>query len=92
METFNLFCWYFLYSCFCYYKHMVLSCVYCLTVIFDNEKDTGEENKTIVWFKSRYIPFALFGNTSYIFNFLVWLRITDEGSVPKMRIWSISLI
>ena len=23
---------------------------------------------------------------------IVWLRITDEGSVPKMRIWSISLI
>ena len=22
----------------------------------------------------------------------LWLRITDEGSVPKMRIWSISLI
>ena len=31
----------------------------------------------------------------YIFNFLnyfLWLRITDEGSVPEMRIWSISLI
>ena len=28
-------------------------------------------------------------------NFLilhVWLRITDKGSVPEMRIWSISLI
>ena len=27
-----------------------------------------------------------------LFNFLnyfVWLRITDEGSVPEMRIWSI---
>ena len=24
--------------------------------------------------------------------FLGWLRITDEGSVPEMRIWSISLI
>ena len=22
----------------------------------------------------------------------VWLRITDEGSIPEMRIWSISLI
>ena len=22
-------------------------------------------------------------------NFFVWLRITDEGSVPEMRIWSI---
>ena len=30
-----------------------------------------------------------------LFNFLnyfVWLRITDEGSVPEMRIWSILLI
>ena len=36
---------------------------------------------------------APFGH--YFFNFLnyiVWLRITDEGSVPEMRIWSISLI
>ena len=23
--------------------------------------------------------------------YIVWLRITDEGSVPEMRIWSISL-
>ena len=22
-------------------------------------------------------------------NYFVWLRITDEGSVPEMRIWSI---
>ena len=32
---------------------------------------------------------------SLLFNFLnyiVWLRITDEGSVPEMCIWSISLI
>ena len=32
---------------------------------------------------------------AYIFNFLKYvlrLRITDEGSVPEMRIWSISLI
>ena len=25
-------------------------------------------------------------------NYSVWLRITDEGSVPEMRIWSILLI
>ena len=25
-------------------------------------------------------------------NYVVWLRITDEGSLPKMRIWSILLI
>ena len=26
------------------------------------------------------------------FNYFVWLRITDEGSVPETRIWSILLI
>ena len=25
-------------------------------------------------------------------NYFVWLRITDEGSVPEIRIWSILLI
>ena len=25
-------------------------------------------------------------------NYIVWVRITDEGSVPEIRIWSISLI
>ena len=30
--------------------------------------------------------------TFQFFNFFVWLRITDEGSVPEMRIWSILLI
>ena len=25
-------------------------------------------------------------------NYFVWLRITDEGSVPEMRLWSILLI
>ena len=46
------------------------------------------------------IPFGLtlFGHFwAYIFNFLnymyfLWLRITDEGSVPVMCIWYISLI
>ena len=28
----------------------------------------------------------------YFLNYIVWLRITDEGSVPEMRIWSTSLI
>ena len=27
-----------------------------------------------------------------VWNHLVWLRITDEGSLPEMRIWSILLI
>ena len=30
--------------------------------------------------------------TFQILNFFVWLRITDEGSLPEMRIWSILLI
>ena len=46
------------------------------------------------------IPFGfrLFGtfwhhsSTIYITLYFVWLRITDEGSVPEMRIWSIMLI
>ena len=40
--------------------------------------------------------FTLFGHFwAYIFNFLnyfIWLRITDEGPVPEMRIWAISFI
>ena len=27
-----------------------------------------------------------------VLNYFVWLRITDEGLVPEMRIWSILLI
>ena len=37
--------------------------------------------------------FSLFrhflGITFHLFKYFVWLRITDEGSVPEMRIWSI---
>ena len=29
------------------------------------------------------------GNFQQFVNYFVWLRITDEGSVPEMRIWSI---
>ena len=32
---------------------------------------------------------ALFFN---FYNYFLWLRITDEGSIPEMRIWSILLI
>ena len=28
----------------------------------------------------------------WFWNYFIWLRITDEGSVPDMRIWSILLI
>ena len=44
------------------------------------------------------IPFGFslfrhFGASLFNFlNYFVWLRITDEGSVPEMRIWSILLI
>ena len=40
--------------------------------------------------------FSFFGHfLAFFFNFynyFLWLRITDEGSVPEMRIWSILLI
>ena len=29
---------------------------------------------------------------SNFLNYVVWLRITDEGSVPEMRIWPILLM
>ena len=32
------------------------------------------------------------GITLQLLNYFVWPRITDEGSVPEMRIWSILLI
>ena len=37
---------------------------------------------------------ALLGHHSLsnVLDYFVWLRITDEGSVPEMRIWSILLI
>ena len=44
------------------------------------------------------IPFGLsllrnfWGITFKLFYYFVWLRITDEDSVPEMRIWSILLI
>ena len=39
-----------------------------------------------------YLVWALLGILFNFLNYFVWLRITDEGSVPEMRIWSISLI
>ena len=37
--------------------------------------------------------FCQFGTSlSNIFDYFVWLRITDEGSLPEMPIWSILLI
>ena len=41
------------------------------------------------------IPFGLsliwhfWGITFQLWNYFIWLRITDEDSVPEMRIWSI---
>ena len=54
--------------------------------------------KIVILWVSYTIPFgfSLFWHflviTFQLFILHVWLRITDEGSVPKMRIWSISLI
>ena len=37
--------------------------------------------------------FRIFGTFLFNFwNYFFWLRITDEGSVPEMRIWSMLLI
>ena len=36
--------------------------------------------------------FALWGITSQLWNYFVWLRITIEDSVPEMRIWYMLLI
>ena len=38
------------------------------------------------------MPFYIFGENATFLNYFVWLRITDEGSVPDMRIWSTLLI
>ena len=34
-------------------------------------------------------PNLLVGITSHILNYCFWLRISDEGSVTEMHIWSI---
>ena len=39
-----------------------------------------------------YLNLALSGNHFQRLKPLVWLRVTDEGSLPEMRIWSILLI
>ena len=36
--------------------------------------------------------FGTFGNHFPLFKLLIWLRISDEGSVPEMHILSILLI
>ena len=50
----------------------------------------------ILWIYYMASILASFGTfVTSLFNFLnyfVWLRITDEGSVPEMRIWSILLM
>ena len=44
-------------------------------------------------FPCSFSLFRYFGGTIFNFlNYFVWLRITDEGSVPEMRIWSVLLI
>ena len=34
-----------------------------------------------------YLVLAIFGITSHIWNFFVWLRITDQGPIPEIRIY-----
>ena len=51
----------------------------------------------IVWvYDTIPFGFSLFwhfwASTCNFWNYFVWLRITDEGSVPEMRIWPILLI
>ena len=41
---------------------------------------------------ARFSTFGASLKSSQLLTYFVWLRITDEGSVPKMRIWSILLI
>ena len=41
------------------------------------------------WFQ---LVLTLFGYTFQFFKLPIWLRFTDEGSVPEMRIWSMPLI
>ena len=36
--------------------------------------------------------FGKFGTSLQLLKILFWLGVTDEGSVPEMRIWSILLI
>ena len=56
-----------------------------------------QENAIFTQITSLYVPFSIsniiFGHHfSSFLNYFVWLRITDEGSVPEMRTWSILLI
>ena len=46
------------------------------------KQNDNDEVRNVFW--------QFFGITSHILNYFVWLRITDEGLVPEMRIWSIS--
>ena len=39
-----------------------------------------------------WFDLAHLGHHFKLLNYFVWLRITDEGLVPEMRIWSILLI
>ena len=39
--------------------------------------------------REKELVLADFGHLFSIFlNFFLWVRITDEGTVPEMRIWS----
>ena len=44
------------------------------------------------WAWMVFIGMLIFFSLFNFLNYFVWLRITDEGPVPEMRIWSILYI
>ena len=46
----------------------------------------------IYWIKKFSLIWHFRNITFLLLNYFVWIRVTDEGSVPEMRIWPILLI
>ena len=47
----------------------------------------------LIYYMTPLLASASFGTfVTSLLNYFVWLRITDDGSVPEMRIWSILLM
>ena len=83
------------------FSHWIIGLRYLLRIHFlcsIREQETLTPSGTWscpIWDFVCYIYLLYLYNWVYISNFLnyfLWLRITDEVSVPEMRIWSISLI
>ena len=66
-------------------------------VAFMKQKENNINDNYVTWLFCRFIPhpfwviFTLVTSLSNCWNCFVWLRITDEGLVPEMRIWSMLL-